>query len=67
MCVEIAVVLEWEVLDECAAEGLSYKIRFYTGRSYEVTPSSQRAVITTQTNRFTFTAEDVLVAHFIAL
>ena len=53
-------VLEWDVPGGGSnSEGLTYKIRFYSGQSFESTPSSQKRVLTSPTNSLRFTAEDI--------
>ena len=51
-------VLEWDVPEQCT-EGLTYKIRFFSGQSYAATPDSQKRVLSSSTNSLTFSAEDL--------
>ena len=51
-------VLEWDP-PSGASEGLTYKIRFYGGQSFWLTPSNKRRVLSSSTNSLSFTAGDV--------
>ena len=44
-------------------EGLTYKIRFYYGTSYGSTDSSQKRILTSETNSLNFTAVQVPTAR----
>ena len=54
--------LEWDIstiTPEACGEGLTYRVRFYSGTTYQSTSTSQKKVIITDTNSVDFTAEDV--------
>ena len=51
-------VLVWGAPDECVQD-ITYRIRFFSGRSFGTTPSSQKAVMSSDTNSLHFTAEQV--------
>ena len=51
-------VLEWDA-PAGSTEGLTYKIRLYTGPSFAQTPSSSRRIISSPTNSLTFTSQEI--------
>ena len=52
-------LLEWDTPEGSSEEGLGYKIRFFSGRTYVSTPSSERTVLSSSTNSLAFTAVDL--------
>jgi hypothetical protein len=46
-------------VEGCVDDGLKYKVRVYSGLSFDSTPKEQRKVFTTTTNSLSFSAADV--------
>ena len=51
-------VLKWDAPGECAGDH-TYRIRLFSGPTYRTTPSSQRIVLSPNTNSLYFTADNV--------
>ena len=51
-------MVTWGVPHGCVLDH-TYRIRFFSGRSYSTTQSSQRIVLSSMTNSLHFTAENV--------
>ena len=53
--------IEWDpaTVPGCSDEGITYRIRIYSGATYEDTDESQKRVLSSSTNSLTFSSSDV--------